>query len=283
MSSKTGSSFMTFIVTVPLTIAGMVAVFGVPDLSAVNAASADGIVRNPFGEEGWGGDAARFLQGTTPENAPRFGETNGWGEFEGDANAWGSSSPESNPQQNGENQNPFGNQVAHLDSHQHTPGAEITPRANHNAESRTRPGQRRPDFGHTSMEYDSRNAQPFPTGSTGTNNPSNFPSQPAGTQLGNPGRSMSGSGLNPPSANRYDWHQASRKLSEMGVKNYHLERGTGDGLFLFVCQFTPSDAPHVQHRFEAEANDPLTAVNQVLNQVEGWLNQRFANQSFPSN
>lgn len=78
------------------------------------------------------------------------------------------------------------------------------------------------------------------------------------------------------------WRQASLRLTELGVRNYHLERGAGSGTFLFVCTFSPGDAPHVVHRFEAEMDDPLLAVNEVLQQVDHWMQSRYAATNFPS-
>jgi len=78
------------------------------------------------------------------------------------------------------------------------------------------------------------------------------------------------------------WRQASLRLTELGVRNYHLERGTASGTFLFVCTFSPGDAPHVVHRFEAEMDDPLLAVNEVLQQVDQWMQSRYAATNFPS-
>lgn len=78
------------------------------------------------------------------------------------------------------------------------------------------------------------------------------------------------------------WRQAALRLTELGVKNYHLERGAAEGTFLFVCTFSPGDAPHVVHRFEAEMDDPLLAVNQVLQQVDQWMQSRYAAANFPT-
>ena len=78
------------------------------------------------------------------------------------------------------------------------------------------------------------------------------------------------------------WRQASQRFSEWGVDNYHLERGATEGTFLFVCMYSPSHAPHVTHRFEAEADEPLLAVNQVIGQIDRWMQQRFANSNFPT-
>lgn len=80
-----------------------------------------------------------------------------------------------------------------------------------------------------------------------------------------------------------DWRAASRRLSEMGVDRYHLERGATPESFLFVCLVSPADNPQVTHRFEAEHSDPLHAVGDVLGQVDGWLQQRYAQNTFPRN
>ena len=40
--------------------------------------------------------------------------------------------------------------------------------------------------------------------------------------------------------------------------------------------FTPAGNPHVTRRFEAEAADPLHAVNAVLGQIDDWLKQQYA-------
>ncbi len=78
------------------------------------------------------------------------------------------------------------------------------------------------------------------------------------------------------------WRQASQRLSDLGVTNFHLERGDKEGTFLFVCLYSPGDAPQVTHRFESQADDPLLAVNQVLQQVDAWMQERFAKANFPS-
>lgn len=79
-----------------------------------------------------------------------------------------------------------------------------------------------------------------------------------------------------------DWRTASRRLSELGIQRYHLERGSTPDTFLFVCLLTPGDNPQVTHRFESENVDPLQAVNTVLIQVDQWLQQRYARNAFPT-
>lgn len=71
------------------------------------------------------------------------------------------------------------------------------------------------------------------------------------------------------------WKQAVRKLNELGINTYHLERGSQPETFLFVCLFSPGDDPRVTQRFEAESSEPLEAVAEVLRQIEQWLQRRF--------
>lgn len=75
------------------------------------------------------------------------------------------------------------------------------------------------------------------------------------------------------------WTEARRRLTELGIDQFHLEPGLQRDHFLFVCLFSPGDDPRVTHRFEAEAADPLLAVQDVLSQIDGWLSQRFADRA----
>lgn len=75
------------------------------------------------------------------------------------------------------------------------------------------------------------------------------------------------------------WKSARNRLTELGVTHFHLERGSSDESFLFVCMFSPGDDPRVTRRFEAEAPEPLAAVDGVLGQIDTWMQRRFANQS----
>jgi hypothetical protein len=83
-------------------------------------------------------------------------------------------------------------------------------------------------------------------------------------------------GVTEPDRAPLNWREAARELDELGIQDYHLERGTDAQTFLFVCSFTPGDSPHVTLRFEAEAQEPLAAVSNVLDQVNVWLRRRFA-------
>jgi len=72
------------------------------------------------------------------------------------------------------------------------------------------------------------------------------------------------------------WREATRRLKELGISDYHLNNVSGVERFLFVCHISPGGDSRIIQRFEAEADDPLVAVEDVLGQVDGWLQHRFA-------
>ncbi len=105
----------------------------------------------------------------------------------------------------------------------------------------------------------------------------------ASNPFNSPMNGMHQSGMNTAAAGAtLTWRQASMKLADLGITNFHLERGATEGTFLFVCLYAPGDAPQVTHRFEAESDDPLLAVNRVLQQVDGWMQNRFARSNYPT-
>lgn len=66
------------------------------------------------------------------------------------------------------------------------------------------------------------------------------------------------------------WQQAVARLNEFGIRHYQLEPGLSGNDFLFRCSYTPANNPRISHRFESEANEPLKAVEKVLQQIEQW-------------
>ena len=76
----------------------------------------------------------------------------------------------------------------------------------------------------------------------------------------------------PPAVPQTDltWQSAVVALNELGIRQYHLEPGSRANHFLFSCSYTPADNPRVTHRFEAEARQPLDAVDKVIQQVRQW-------------
>lgn len=237
-------SFATFLLTVPLTAVGMMAIFGIPQFApAVDGNPAEDLIRGQFQNP--------FLQGQTPTNAPAFG-------------SWGQAAPQeqeqhmdtaSAPSWPGQHsQHSFANTPAQSPQNlQQQPPAHIQPVA-HSTPAEIPWGQAQP--------VNAGNAMPRP-------------------EFSNTSLATTVAPASQPPAQQFSWRDASLKLNELGIKDYHLERGHADGAFLFVCLFSPGDAPHVTHRFEAEAADPLVAVSQVLGQIDQWLGQRYAaNNSF---
>lgn len=73
------------------------------------------------------------------------------------------------------------------------------------------------------------------------------------------------------------WRSAVRRLNALGIRHFQLEPGQSDNSFHFRCTYTPPATPRVTHRFEAEADEPLEAVRNVLDQVDHWRKHRPAN------
>lgn len=70
------------------------------------------------------------------------------------------------------------------------------------------------------------------------------------------------------------WRDAVQKLNALGIRNFRLEPGHQPSQFLFSCSYTPRDNPSVSYRFENEADEPLRAVERVLEQIDTWLAAR---------
>ncbi len=70
------------------------------------------------------------------------------------------------------------------------------------------------------------------------------------------------------------WKSAVGRLNALGIRRFRLQPGALECEFHFVCFFTPSDNPRVTYRFEAEAIEPLRAVQKVLDQIGEWSQRR---------
>jgi hypothetical protein len=82
---------------------------------------------------------------------------------------------------------------------------------------------------------------------------------------------LSGARSNSESAStEFTWTTAIDELNAEGVHNYRLTPGAQPGVFRFMCFVTSVESPRVSRRFDAEAGDPLEAVQQVLAQVADW-------------
>jgi hypothetical protein len=70
------------------------------------------------------------------------------------------------------------------------------------------------------------------------------------------------------------WQSAVRRLQEFGIEDFQLRPGSAPDQFHFSCLIEPKDNPRVMHRFEAEAAEPLDAVQDVVTQLESWLDKQ---------
>ena len=71
------------------------------------------------------------------------------------------------------------------------------------------------------------------------------------------------------------WRAAIGKLQKIGIEDYTLKPGSSPKLFHFSCTIPGNSnlRPRILHRFEAESEDPLHAIGDVIEQVEEWLQQ----------
>ena len=243
MSSRAGSTFVTFLMSIPVAAAGLVAFFGVPPLSSVIAASRSlSDKAHDFGEvdqesshssgnkfEEWGADPA-------PE----------WAEDGSDLGKKGTDLAKSALAKSHE----FAREVDDLGfSKLPREGQDNTP---------PRSGQGRPQ---------TRRDQFASLGSSDKSDSELLPSDASRS-----GRSEFNGGS---TARPMTMKESLKKLNSLGVKHYHLERGADQDSWLFVCLFSPGDDTRVTHRFEAESDDPDGAVAETLKQIDGWLLKRF--------
>jgi len=265
MGTKSGSSFATLLLSVPLAAVALMALFGVPQFTPVIASPDETLViRDPY------------------ESQPRHGMRDDQGqprEWYPDAFGENSASPADS--------SPSGSQLRRQPREQYPSPQSMSlnersqqDHSRHQFADGDQPGQ---DRGQTrgSPRPDSLNQ-------VGSESPAQssleFASQPRNPSLAflEPGARSLEPGASSMTSRLVSWREASRRLAEMGIEHYHLERGVSEHSFLFVCRFSPGDAPHVTHQFEAEAEEPLVAVNQVLQQIDVWLQERFAAGNFPS-
>jgi hypothetical protein len=89
------------------------------------------------------------------------------------------------------------------------------------------------------------------------------------------GNAANGATADLSSSNRsLTWKRAVGRLNSLGIRDYQLQAGEREGEFNFSCRLISRTNPRVIHRFEAEAADPLDAVNQVLRQIDEWKSRR---------
>ena len=72
----------------------------------------------------------------------------------------------------------------------------------------------------------------------------------------------------------FTWRMAVAKLNSLGIRQFRLEPSVAPEAFRFCCYLTPVGDARVSVRFEAEDEEPLQAVKNVLDQVAQWGGRR---------
>jgi hypothetical protein len=67
---------------------------------------------------------------------------------------------------------------------------------------------------------------------------------------------------------------AIRRLNELDIRNFRLQPGSRENEFVFACNYSPADTPLVSYRFEAEADEPVKAIEKTLDKIAEWQQQR---------
>ena len=231
MSSRAGSTFVTFLMSVPLAAVGLMAVFGVPPLSSVIAAT-------------------RGLNET--DRGSKDTDASNSNSREDQFKNWDSGTA---PEWNSDGATPDEDQLGDVEDISSSKPSRRT----------GEPGTTGSRRGGLSSTLDLKHGDSDPT-------------QP-GSRSPRPGRGDSRIGLNEsdeePVSRPPAMKDSLKKLNALGVKHYHLERGTDQDTWLFVCLFCPSDESRVTHRFEAESDDPDRAAEETVKQLDGWLLKRF--------
>jgi len=279
MRSESNGSFTTFLMFVPLVAVPLLAVFGLPEFSSVAASgsSSDDVFELGIIEETGVGESASHaaddllrpvsndgsidVHSPTPASGRFAADGNGFGEnSQDDVGRWDETSDQ-RPAQNG--------QLSHSESGDlFSPFEEVS----HDGEIDQLASGVEVFSGATSDEQGGRNgfsdlgiSKPS-TSKTAERDVSEPPRQR--TPRSGP-RDISGKHAGP-----LTWQAAVRRLNELGIDDYLLQPGIRTGEFHFSCVFSPRDNPRVTHRFEAEADEPLTAIKKVLSQVESRLPTR---------
>lgn len=81
-------------------------------------------------------------------------------------------------------------------------------------------------------------------------------------------------GMPPAGLQPSGWQSAAQRLKSLGIRQYRLECRIEEQRFVFRCIFPTGEAGDMTRLFEADAEDPLDAVLQVLEQVDEWQSSR---------
>jgi hypothetical protein len=70
------------------------------------------------------------------------------------------------------------------------------------------------------------------------------------------------------------WKQANARLKGWGIRKHNVDYNGETGRFTFRCLAPDPNFAQVSQRFEAEGDDPLSAVNAAIVQISDWYRQR---------
>lgn len=239
-----GSSFTTFLMFLPLVAIPLLAIFGIPEFTPVNASSPsdavrDGVVVTDL-ESAAARDRNRTSQGANAESAEDL--------FRPFQDQNGQSRPD-----------PF------LQKSGRMHGWELDPRR---TQGNTGPQPQRPLPRVRRVSANrTETASPFP------GPPRSQPAEKTDllAEVRAEKKSSTQAGEKQTDARQpagLTWQGAVARLNRLGIHNFALQPGVEPGEFHFSCTHADRDNPRVIRRFEAEDTDPLAAVQKVLRQVE---------------
>ena len=250
MSSKAGSTFLTFLVSIPLAAMGLMAVFGVPPLAEVIAATR--------GLSGSHRDSAEGDRGSRSSSQSQFEDWDSGTAPEWKADETDLTDIEGGTREDSQERDDLG--FSKSPSPQDTSAPLRSPKE--------RPlGQRDALSGSSESETSLEDSGHSKLGTRSL----------LASRGGSKNRSSEFALNSTPDLDirPVSMKDSLKKLNSLGVKHYHLERGIDQDTWLFVCLFVPGDDARVTHRFEAESDDPDRAAAETVQQIDAWLLQRF--------
>lgn len=76
-----------------------------------------------------------------------------------------------------------------------------------------------------------------------------------------------------PDEESFTWEMATQRLKELGIRSHKVDYLPKEGQYMFSCSFTPGNNPSISRRFEAVAERPRLAIQEVLRQIDEWQTQ----------
>lgn len=261
MRSRTGNSFSTLMVMVPLLGVPLMAIFGVPQFVPVIASSVSDETTRPGTtrpKSGVGESAAAFS--FVADQMPRGSELHGQQQFQDLFGSPRRIRRDSRPIHGGESR---GREKKFVET---SLNADTWLTQTSSEEPVSEPTKELNDlFGSTVATAD----LPEPRSQTRS-----MTTRPTVTPLATRSNAAIVASRDEQSHEGLTWRKAVRRLNELGIQEFRLEPGSQLGEFYFACEFTPHRDARVTRRFEAEATEPLLAVQAVLRQIDDWLARR---------